>query len=80
VDGRPLLRPRDPAGQPADAAIQGGEFVLHGLADGRDMAGVYDVGIVAPEVPAKYQSPETSELTIELVPQMLTGVAFDLVD
>jgi hypothetical protein len=78
VNGRITLLPRDPAGQPAEAPIVDGHFVLRGLADGRDMAGLYDVGIVGPGVPAKYQARETSGLMVRLPPGMLTTAEFEL--
>jgi hypothetical protein len=78
VDGRITLLPRDPAGQPADAPIEGGRFVLRGLADGRNMAGTYDVVIVGPDVPARFQARETSGLEFQIRPGLLNAVTFDL--
>jgi hypothetical protein len=74
----PGSRCRDPAGQPADAPIEGGHFVLRGLADGRELAGTYDVVIVGPDVPARFQARETSGLEFEVMPGLLNAVTFDL--
>jgi hypothetical protein len=84
VRGRPVsgsitLIPRDPGGHPATAAIADGQFLLRGLA-GRDMSGTYGVTIVGEGVPVQYGDPATSPLSVDLMPRMLTAVAFDLAE
>jgi hypothetical protein len=65
VTGEIVFLPRDPAGHRASARIRDGYFALNtGTRDGRAVAGVYDVAILAPGLPEHYALPARSRLSV----------------
>jgi hypothetical protein len=63
--GKIAFLPRNPAGQQATGQIIGGQYSLTSYAlDKGAISGSYDVVVVSPSLPAKYQSQSTSGLKI----------------
>ena len=76
--GKIALLPRDPAGQQATSQIIGGKYSLTSFAlDDGAISGSYDVVLVSPSIPAKYQSQSTSGLTV-VIRQGANTFDFDL--
>ena len=67
ASGKIVFLPRNPAGQQANSQIISGRYSLTSFAlnDGA-LPGTYDVVVVSPSVPAKYQSQSTSGLVAQI--------------
>ncbi len=65
--GKIAFLPGNPAGQPATSQIIGGRYSLTSFAlDDGAISGAYDVVVVSPSVPAKYQSQSTCGLKVSV--------------
>ena len=78
ASGKIVFLPRHPAGRPASSPIIGGKYSLTSFArnDGA-LPGTYDIVVVSPSVPARYQLQSTSGL-IGQVQQGVNMFEFDL--
>jgi hypothetical protein len=77
--GKIIFLPRNPAGQQASSQIISGRYSLASSAHGDGaMPGTYDVVIVWPNAPAKYQSQSTSGLTALVQQGGITTIDFML--
>ena len=76
--GKIVFLPRNPAGHPASGRIISGKYSLTTFAlDDGAVPGTYDVVVVSPGVPARFQSQSTSGL-IAQIQKGANMIAFDL--
>jgi hypothetical protein len=79
--GEVVFAPQVLGGYQAVGPIVGGRFTLSTFAPGDGAAaGSYAIAIIAPGVPAKYQSPSTSGLSADVRKGGTTMINFDMVD
>jgi hypothetical protein len=79
--GQIVFSPRAPGGYQAVGPIVAGRFTLTTFTrDDGAVAGPYAVAIIGPGVPAKYQSPSTSGLSVQVRMGGVNMFSFEVVD